>query len=75
MKMLSDEEYIEYMNEHYIKNNENRNDIMKDLGISEYQFYKRNKELNIHRENKVIPNKSNKKKYKYNLLFNRWERG
>ena len=74
MKRLSDKEYINYMNEHYIKNNENRNDIMKDLEVSEYQFYKRNKELNIHRENKeIVPTKS--KKYKYNLLFNRWERG
>lgn len=76
MKQLSDKEYLEYMNEHYIKNNENRFDIMKDLGVSEYQFYKRNKELGISRTAK--PNagvKSNKSKKKYfDLLWQKWMR-
>lgn len=77
MKQLSDKEYLEYMEEHYIKNNENRFDIMKDLEVSEYQFYKRNKELGISRtakpNNKVEVKEKPKKKY-FDLLWQKWMR-
>lgn len=75
MKNLSDSEYIKYMEEHYIKNNENRFDIMKDLGMTEYQFYKRNKELNIHRNSNQTNNQVTTKKkssYKYDLVSGKW---
>lgn len=69
---MTDQEYIEYMELHYIKNNENRFDIMKDLGVTEYQFYKRNKELGISRNSKSIEKKQDTKVYKFDLMKQKW---
>ena len=67
MKELTDEQYKEYMQIHYIQNNENRFDIMKDLEVTEYQFYKRNKELGISRTF-TIPSDKLKTKKEYSFL-------
>ena len=64
MKQLSDQEYI--------KNNENRWMIMKQLGMTESQFYKRNKELGISRNIKIIPLNKKDKKYKFDFISNKW---
>ena len=69
---MTNQEYIEYMELHYIKNNENRFDIMKDLGVTEYQFYKRNKELGISRNSKSIEKKQDTKVYKFDLMKQKW---
>lgn len=69
---MTDQEYIEYMELHYIKNNENRFDIMKDLGVTEYQFYKRNKELGISRNSKNVEKKQDTKIYKFDLVKQKW---
>lgn len=69
---MTDQEYIEYMELHYIKNNENRFDIMKDLGVTEYQFYKRNKELGISRNSKKVEKKQDTKIYKFDLVKQKW---
>ncbi|WP_299994661.1 hypothetical protein [uncultured Clostridium sp.] len=69
---MTDQEYIEYMELHYIKNNENRFDIMKDLRVTEYQFYKRNKELGIFRNSKNVEKKSDTKLYKFDLIKQIW---
>lgn len=69
---MTDQEYIEYMELHYIKNNENRFDIMKDLGVTEYQFYKRNKELGISRNSKNVEKKQDTKVYKFDLMKQKW---
>lgn len=69
---MTDQEYIEYMELHYIKNNENRFDIMKDLGVTEYQFYKRNKELGISRNSKNVEKKQDTKTYKFDLVKQKW---
>lgn len=53
-KEMSNEEYINYMNEHYLENNETAENIIKDLGITKSYFYKRNKELNIKKGATII---------------------
>ena len=60
-KKMSDEEYINYMNEHYINNNEKVEDIIKDLKITKSYFYKRNKELNIKKGATIIALEEEKK--------------
>lgn len=73
MKELTDEQYKEYMQIHYIQNNENRFDIMKDLEVTEYQFYKRNKELGISRTFTIPSDKlKTKKEYSFDLIKQKW---
>lgn len=71
---MDDKEYLEYMKEHYIKNDEHRLKICKDLGITENQMYKRNKILGIHRPKKLFQKdkKDSKTIYKFDLLYNKW---
>lgn len=68
---MTDKEYLEYMKEHYIKNDEHRSKICSDLGITENEMYKRNKKLNIHRPKKLFK-KENKSSYKFDLFYNKW---
>lgn len=70
-KEMTDNEWTVYMMKHYIKENEDRNKIFKDLNITESYFYKRNRKLGIKRER--IINK--KKKYKFNYLSGKFCKG
>lgn len=78
-KDMNNQEWIDYMNEHYIKNNERRDDILKDLNITEYYFYKRNRELGIKRNNVIVEhnnNNNNKKKlFEFNYLSGKFRKG
>lgn len=72
-KDMNDKEWVTYMMLHYIKNNENKNDILKDLNITESYFYKRNRELGIKRNsiNKRIIEKS----FKFNIISGKFMKG
>lgn len=75
-KDMNNQEWIDYMNEHYIKNNERRDDILKDLNITEYYFYKRNRELGIKRNNVIVEYNNNKKKlFEFNYLSGKFRKG
>lgn len=70
---LSDKEYLDYMNLHYIQNNESKEQICKDLNITENQMYKRNAKLNIHRPKKLFQKQEiSNKKYKFDLIKQEW---
>ena len=70
---LSDKEYLDYMNLHYIQNNEFKEQICKDLNITENQMYKRNAKLNIHRPKKLFQKQEiSNKKYKFDLIKQEW---
>lgn len=75
---MTDQEYIEYMQKHYIENNESVADICRDLGITENQMYKRNSKLDIHRPKKLFKketeNKSEEKEYtwEFDFLYGKW---
>ena len=70
---LSDKEYLDYMNLHYIQNNEPKEQICKDLNITENQMYKRNAKLNIHRPKKLFQKQEiSNKKYKFDLIKQEW---
>lgn len=70
---LNDKEYLDYMNLHYIQNNESKEQICKDLNITENQMYKRNAKLNIHRPKKLFKKQENtNKKYKFDLIKQEW---
>ena len=73
---LTDKEYLNYMNLHYIQNNESKEQICKNLNITENQMYKRNAKLNIHRPKKLFQkdNREVNKKYKYDLIKQKWVR-
>ena len=72
---LSDKEYLDYMNLHYIQNNESKEQICKDLNITENQMYKRNAKLNIHRPKKLFQKQEiSNKKYKFDLIKQEWVR-
>ena len=70
---LSDKEYLDYMTLHYIQNNESKEQICKDLNITENQMYKRNAKLNIHRPKKLFQKQEiSNKKYKFDLIKQEW---
>lgn len=70
---LNDKEYLDYMNLHYIQNNESKEQICKDLNITENQMYKRNAKLNIHRPKKLFQKQEiSNKKYKFDLIKQEW---
>ena len=70
---LSDKEYLDYMNLHYIQNNESKEQICKDLNITENQMYKRNAKLNLHRPEKLFQKQEiSNKKYKFDLIKQEW---
>lgn len=77
---MTDKEYLEYMQKHYIENNEPVADICKDLGITENQMYKRNSKLDIHRPKRLFKketeNKSEEKEsaWKFDFLYGKWQR-
>lgn len=47
---------------------------MKELNMTESQFYKRNKKLGIHRSFKENKKEETKQGWKFDLLHNKWIR-
>lgn len=75
-KEMNDNEWVTYMMLHYIKNNEKRDDILKDLDINESYFYGRNRKLGIKREAVIKAKKSeNKNKIRFNYLSGKFSKG
>lgn len=87
-KEMNDNEWVTYMMLHYIKNNEDRKEIMKDLNINESYFYGRNRKLGIKRsavikpaektedkEKEEIKKEDRKNSFRFNFLSGKFSKG